>query len=181
RELLRRTQGGKLSLEPPLGDPAACDLEDTGGVVDDQRAERGAAEAALEEDPERARAAAVDARDPRARGALGRALDDRARRRARRARAGPPRRARRRTSGACRPRRPRADRGAARGRERARSSEAPPEERVVRMVAEVDPSRVLEHVHVALEPVCEAPVERRPGATGARTGPVVLGDELIGA
>src|SRR5439155_1628782 len=79
RGLLRGTQGGKLSLEPPLGDPAACDLEDTGGVVDDQRAERGAAEAALEEDPERARAAAVDARDPRARGALGRALDDRAR------------------------------------------------------------------------------------------------------
>src|SRR3989454_12652683 len=64
---------------------------------------------------------------------------------------------------------------------RSRSSEAPPEERVPRMVAEVDPSRVLEQIHVALEPVREAPVERRPGAAGARAGPVVLGDEVIGA
>src|SRR2546425_9378946 len=30
-------------------------------------------------------------------------------------------------------------------------------------------------------PICEAPVERRPGAAGARAGPVVLGDEVIGA
>src|SRR5205823_5374688 len=82
RKLLGRTECGQLGFEPPLGDLAARDLEDAGRVVDDQRAERGPAEGALEEDPEGARAAAVDARNPRARGAL----DDRARRRPRRRR-----------------------------------------------------------------------------------------------
>ena len=52
RELLGRPEGGELGLEPPLGDLAPRDLEHPGRIVDDERAEGRAAEAALEEDPE---------------------------------------------------------------------------------------------------------------------------------
>src|SRR5207247_537047 len=56
-----------------------------------------------------------------------------------------------------------------------------PEERVLRMVVEVDLVCVLEHGHVALEAVGEPSVERRAGAARARARAVVLGDEGVGA
>ena len=76
RQLLRGAQRLQLFLEPLLRDRAARDVEDAGGVVDDERAEGGAAEAALEEHPDRARAGAVDPREPRAPGLLRPPRDD---------------------------------------------------------------------------------------------------------
>src|SRR5205823_4113039 len=76
RQLLGGAQRLELALEPLLRDVAARRVHDADGVVDDQRAEARAAEAALEEHPRGARAAAVDAREPGARGPLRAGLDD---------------------------------------------------------------------------------------------------------
>ncbi len=76
RQLLGGAQRLELALEPLLRDVTARRVHDADGVVDDQRAEARAAEAALEEHPRGARAAAVDTREPRTRGSLRAGLDD---------------------------------------------------------------------------------------------------------
>ena len=75
-ELLVLAQRAELPLEALARDRAARHLEDARLVVEDQRAQRqAAAEPALEEDPDGARAAAVDAGQPGAHRALRRPSD----------------------------------------------------------------------------------------------------------
>jgi len=86
RQLLVGAQGGELRVEAFTRDLAAGDLEDADDVVEDERAQRGPAEAAIEQNPHRARAGAVDAGQPRANRLLRASGHDRAPRRSRRRR-----------------------------------------------------------------------------------------------
>src|SRR2546425_4231138 len=61
------------------------------------------------------------------------------------------------------------------------SSEAELEERVPRMIDEVDPARVVEGSSVALELVGEPAIERRRGGSGTRARTAVLGHEVVSA
>src|SRR5262249_32644970 len=63
-----------------------------------------------------------------------------------------------------------------------RSSETQLEERMYRMIDEVDPPRIVERARIAFESVGEAPEQRRRGRRlGARGRPPMLGHEVVRA